>query len=218
MLHRHDLLRAEPSAWDAMLRYHPGLADLPLVADWALRGWPVIVRRRMTGDVTDDVPAALPLPPVHGKRRLAFSFSSAAAIVALPAVLLRDAARAAPAAWQPVIAALLDLGKAVGVTPRVFGALLWEHATGLAYLTAQSDLDLLWSISDERSAALLVEGLLRLDAAGPVRLDGELELPDGAAVNWRELANQGGELLVKTMCGVEVRATAGLFCEPVALS
>jgi Phosphoribosyl-dephospho-CoA transferase MdcG len=77
----------------------------------------------------------------------------------------------APAAWQPVIAALLDLGEAVGVAPRVFGALLWEHATGLAYLTAQSDLDLLWSISDERSAALLVEGLLRLDAAGPVRLE-----------------------------------------------
>jgi len=35
---------------------------------------------------------------------------------------------------------------------------------------------------------LLVEGLLRLDAGGPIRLDGELELPDGAAVNWRELA------------------------------
>jgi phosphoribosyl-dephospho-CoA transferase len=104
------------------------------------------------------------------------------------------------------------------VTPRVFGALLWEHATGLAYLTTQSDLDLLWSISDERSAVLLVERLLRLDAAGPVRLDGELELPDGAAVNWRELANRGGELLVKTMDGVEVRTRAALFCPPVSLS
>jgi phosphoribosyl-dephospho-CoA transferase len=134
MLRRHDLLRAEPTAWGAMLRCHPGLADLPLVADWALREWPVIVRRRMASDITDDVPAALPLPPVHGKRRLAFSFSSGAAVVALPPVLLRDAARAAPAAWHPVIAALLDLGEAVGVTPRVFGALLWEHATGLPYL------------------------------------------------------------------------------------
>jgi phosphoribosyl-dephospho-CoA transferase len=218
MLRRHDLLRAKPSAWDAMLRCHPALVDLPLVADWALREWPVIVRRRMTGDCADGVPAALPLPPVHGKRRLAFSLSSGAAIVALPPVLLRDATRAAPAAWQPVIAGLLDLGEAVGVTPRVFGALLWEHATGLSYLTGQSDLDLLWSISDERSAALLVEGLLRLDAGGPIRLDGELELPDGAAVNWRELANQGGELLVKTMDGVEVRTRAALFCPPVSLS
>lgn len=218
ILHRHDLLRAELPAWDAMLRCHPAMGDLPLVADWALREWPVIVRRRMAGDVAENVPAALPLPPAHGKRRLAFSFASGAAVRVLPPVLLRNAARAAPAAWQPVIAALLDLGEAVGVAPRVFGALLWEHATGLAYLTAQSDLDLLWSISDERSAALLVEGLLRLDAAGPVRLDGELELPDGAAVNWHELANQGGELLVKTMCGVEVWPRTGLFRTPVAPS
>jgi phosphoribosyl-dephospho-CoA transferase len=117
----------------------------------------------------------------------------------------------APAAWQRVIAVLLDLGEAAGIKPRVFGALLWQHVTGLSYLTAQSDLDLLWSISDERSAVSLVKGLLRLDAEGPVRLDGELELPDGAAVNWRELAQNGNQLLVKTVNGVEVRTRASLF-------
>ncbi len=221
MLRRHDLLRVKPATWQAILRCHPGLADLPLVADWALREWPVIVRRRMAGDLANGVPAAIPLPPSHGKRRLAFSFASGAAVVALPPVLLSDALRAAPAKWQPVAAALLELGEAVGMTPRVFGALLWQHATGLPYLTDRSDLDLLWFISDERTAALLVEGLLRLDADGPVRLDGELELPDGAAVNWRELAqsdaNLGGEVLVKTMDGVELRTRAALFHTPVSL-
>jgi phosphoribosyl-dephospho-CoA transferase len=113
---------------------------------------------------------------------------------------------------------LLDLGEAVGITPRVFGALLWQHATGLSYLTARSDLDLLWSISDERTAASLVKGLFRLDAEGPVRLDGELEVPDGAAVNWRELAQNGNQLLVKTMNGVEVRTRALLFRTPVSPS
>ncbi len=221
MLRRHDLVRVKPATWQAILRCHPGLADLPLVADWALREWPVIVRRRMAGDLANGVPAAIPLPPSHGKRRLAFSFASGAAVVALPPVLLSDALRAAPAKWQPVAAALLELGEAVGMTPRVFGALLWQHATGLPYLTDRSDLDLLWFISDERTAALLVEGLLRLDADGPVRLDGELELPDGAAVNWRELAqsdaNLGGEVLVKTMDGVELRTRAALFHTPVSL-
>jgi phosphoribosyl-dephospho-CoA transferase len=221
-LRRHDLLRVKPATWQAMLRCHPGLADLPLVADWALREWPAIVRRRMAGDLANGVPAALPLPPSHGKRRLAFSFASGAAVVALPPVLLSDAVWVAPAKWQPVAAALLELGEAVGTTPRVFGALLWQHATGLPYLTDRSDLDLLWFISDERTAALLVEGLLRLDTEGPVRLDGELELPDGAAVNWRELAqsdaNLGGEVLVKTMDGVEVRTRAALFHTPVSLS
>ena len=106
------------------------------------------------------------------------------------------------------------------MAPRVFGALLWQHATGLPYLTARSDLDLLWSVSDERTATLIVEGLLQLDEGSPVRLDGELELTDGAAVNWRELARSGArpddELLVKTMDGVEFRTRAALFRMPAA--
>jgi phosphoribosyl-dephospho-CoA transferase len=222
MLRRHDLLRPEPAAWDAMLRCHKGLGDLPLVADWARLGRPVIVRRRMAGELPDIVPAALPLPPSHGKRRLAFTFSSSAALTALPPVLLRDAARTAPAEWQSIIAALLDFGDTIEIAPRVFGALLWEHATGLPYLSAQSDLDLLWSISDERTAHSLVERLHQLDADGSVRLDGELELPNGAAVNWRELArnleDQNGNVLVKTMDGVEIRAKAGLFRTTVPTS
>jgi phosphoribosyl-dephospho-CoA transferase len=221
-LRRHDLLQADPAAWDAMLRCHPGLGDLPLVADWARLRRPAIVRRRIAGDSLDSIPAALPLPPCHGKLRLAFSFSSDAAVIALPPVPLRDATPAAPAKWQPILAALLELGEAVEITPRVFGALLWQHTTGLPYLTNRSDLDLLWPISDERSAASLVEGLLQLDASSPVRLDGEIELADGAAVNWRELgqtvANSTAEVLVKTMDGVEVRTRAALFRSAESLS
>jgi phosphoribosyl-dephospho-CoA transferase len=221
MLRRHDLVQVEPAAWDAMLRCHPALLDLPLVADWARLGWPVIVRRRMVGDCVDGVPAALPLPPCHGKRRLAFSFPAGAAMATVPPILLCEAARTTPTAWQSVVAAVLDIGDTVKITPRVFGALLWEHATGLPYLTAKSDLDLLWSVSDESIAVLLVEQLLKLEAEGSVRLDGELELPDGAGVNWRELAHssdQHSQVLVKTMDGVEVRTRARLFRIPVSLS
>ena len=190
MLRRHDLLRPNSTTWDAMLGRHPRIADLPLVAEWAHLGRPVIVRRRMVGDFVDSVPAALPLPPCVGKRRLAFSFSSGEAVPSLPPVLLCDAARTAPKEWQPVVEAMLDLGDTIEITPRVFGALLWQYATGLPYLSARSDLDLLWSISDERTALSLVERLLRLDAESPVRIDGELELPDGAGLNWRELAQK----------------------------
>ena len=214
-LHRHDLLRVEPSAWDAMLACHPGLANLPLVADWARLERPVIVRRRMVGDYADGVPAALPLPPCYGKKRLAFGFPSSAAAVVAPPVLLRDAVPAAPTSWHPTLDALLELGAVSGTTPRVFGALLWQHATGLPYLTARSDLDLLWRVSDERTAISLAKGLVRLDADSPVRLDGELELSDGVAVNWREVARSftdpDHELLVKTMDGVELRTRARLF-------
>jgi phosphoribosyl-dephospho-CoA transferase len=215
ILRRHDLLRPDSTAWDAMLQRHPGFADLPLVAEWAHLGRPVIVRRRMVGDFVDSVPAALPLPPYLGKRRLAFSFSSSEVVTALPPVLLCDAARTAPREWRPVVEAMLDLGDAIEIAPRVFGALLWQHATGLPYLSARSDLDLIWSISDERTALSLVDRLLRLDAESPVRVDGELELPDGAGLNWRELAQSradlSDELLVKTMDGVEMRTRSALF-------
>jgi phosphoribosyl-dephospho-CoA transferase len=222
MLRRHDLLRAEPVAWQAMLRRHPRVADLPLVTDWALLGRPVIVRRRMAGDVSDSVPAALPLPPCHGKLHVAFSFSSGAAVIALPPVSLCDAAHSAPAKWKLIISALLDLGETLKISPRVFGALLWEHTTGLPYLHAQSDLDLIWSVSDEETARLLVERLRRLDAESPIRLDGELQLPDFAGVNWRELAqnndDERSQVLVKTMDGVEIRTKDGLFRTPISQS
>ncbi len=113
-----------------------------------------------------------------------------------------------------MIAALVAFGERAALTPCVFGALLWQHLTGLPYLTARSDLDLLWNVSDEAAAAPLLRALLRLDAAGPIRLDGELVLPDGAGVNWRELAQAGGQaatVLAKTMGGVEERSRAGLF-------
>ncbi len=214
MLRRHDLLRPGLAAWDAMLQGRQDLADMPLIDDWARLSWPVIVRRRMTGDAADDVPAALPLPPSHGKRRIAFSFPPTAEVTALPPVLLRDAALAAPAAWQPAIAALVEFGARAGMAPCVFGALLWEHVTGLSYLSAGSDLDLLWQVPDEAAAGLLTRALLHLDALGPARLDGELVLPDGAGVNWRELAQAGSpatKILAKTMDGVEARLKAGLF-------
>src|SRR5271156_361523 len=121
MLRRHDLLRADPAAWDVMLRCHPGIADLPLVADWARLDRPVIVRRRMVGDFADSVPTALPLPPCHGKRRLAFSFSSDAAIAALPPVLLRDAARTTPTEWRGGGAPPLPFRRALKGGPRGLG-------------------------------------------------------------------------------------------------
>ena len=214
MLRRHDLLRPGPAAWDAMLQTRPDLADVPLLADWARLGRPVIVRRRLPCDAADDVPAAVPLPPSLGKQRIALGFPPGAGLAALPPVRLRDAAAAAPAAWRPVIASLVTAGEDAGHEPCVFGALLWQHVTGLAYLGTRSDLDLLWHVPDEPVAARLTRTLTRLDTAGPVRLDGELVLPDGAGVNWREFAQAEGTaatVLAKTMDGVDARPKAGLF-------
>ena len=213
-LRRHDLLRPGPGAWDAALRSDRELASVPLLAEWARRGWPVIVRRPTDGDGSDDVSAGVPLPPSHGKRRIALRFPPGAPLAAQPPVTLREAAAAASDAWQPVIAALVELGERGGAAPCVFGALLWEHVTGLPYLTEASDLDLLWHVADAAMVEPLTAALLRLDALGPVRIDGEIVLPDGAGLNWRECARADGPaatVLAKTMAGVETRPRSDLF-------
>jgi phosphoribosyl-dephospho-CoA transferase len=213
-MQRHDLLRIDPAVWEAMLLRHPGVVTIPLVADWAARGWPVIVRRPMPGDSAAGVPAALPLPPSYGKHRVGFNFPSKDDVVELPPVLLSDAASAAPATWQTTIAGLIALGTTLGIAPRVFGGLLWQHVTGLAYLGPQSDLDLLWRVGDQQTATALLAGLTDLDADSPMRLDGELELLDGGGVNWREVVlavGGGGDVLVKSTNGVKTRPVADLF-------
>jgi phosphoribosyl-dephospho-CoA transferase len=216
-LRRHDLLRTDAAVWDAMLAHESGLADQPLIANWARLGWPAIVRRLAAGETANGTPVGLPLPPSHGKRRIALSVPAGAAVVELPPLLLHEAASGVPAAWESTIVALLEVAEAAAVSPRVVGSLLWEHVTGLRYLTAQSDLDLVWPVPDESTATALVQSLLWHDTGAPVRLDGDLELPDGAGVNWREFArvtSNGGDVLVKTTSGVEMRPASALFRIP----
>jgi phosphoribosyl-dephospho-CoA transferase len=220
MPRRHELLRVTEGAWQAVRNGHPMLDGLhgrvgDLVTGWARNGWPVMVRRPASGDAPNAIPAGLPLPPEYGKLRLAFGLPKNPAPARVPPVLLRDARQVAPDAWQPTISLLLRLGELVDSPPRVFGALLWQHLTGLHYLHSQSDLDLLWAAPDRPTAVALLPMLRHLEETAPMRLDGEVLLAGGAGVNWHELLDAiercGGDVLVKTMQGVETRRTSGLF-------
>lgn len=200
---RHDLVTAAPAAWDALLAGRRDLDGVPHLLGWAEAGRPLIVRRRVLGEGDNLVPLGLPLPPADGKRRIG---------LALPAETLRpvtppslaEAAPHAPAAWRGAIDALLALAAEHRVTPRPFGALLWQAVTGLTYLSPTSDLDLLWPGPVPRT---LLDGLARIDATAPMRLDGEILLPDGGGVQWRELheAPSGGTVLVKYLDRVAMR-------------
>ena len=213
MFDRHDLLHVDPATWRTVLGRHPAIAGLPLIADWARRGWPVIVRRFGADEAEESIPAAIPLPPAHGKRRVALSFPSEVPLAPRPAVPLREASAVAPSTWETTIAALSAIGEDIGCGPHVYGALLWQHLTGLAYLSDRSDLDLLWAPRDAPSARDLVGRLAALEEHSPVRLDGEIRCSDGAGVNWRELAETppDGRVLAKTPRGVELRRVRDLF-------
>lgn len=207
-LRRHDLVAVAPESWAAVLAARPDLHGVPHLPGWAEAGWPVILRRRVVGEALDALPAGLPLRPADGKRRIGLLLPPDS-VRPRPAVTLAEARAAAPASWQPAIDALLALGAAHGLVPRVFGALLWQHLTGLAYLTPASDLDLLWPTAGPIDRSLL-GGLAAIESDAPMRLDGEVILPDGAGVNWREwhAAEAGTDVLAKGMERLGLRTVA----------
>jgi phosphoribosyl-dephospho-CoA transferase len=208
-LARHDLLTVAPAAWDLLLAERPDLDGIPHLADWAARGWPVIVRRRVPGDDAGPIPAGLPLPPSFGKRRIGLALPPDA-VQARPGLTLSEARAAAPAAWQPALDAVQAHGAAHGRVPHVFGGLLWQALTGLPYLSATSDLDLLWPGPVD---AAFLAGLAGIAARAPMRLDGEIGLADGFAVNWRELhaAGPGDTVLAKGLERLELRPVPSLL-------
>jgi phosphoribosyl-dephospho-CoA transferase len=206
---RHDLLRVAPDAWASALAARPALAVVPLLTNWILRDWPVIVRRRMGGDDPALLPVGVPLPPAAGKQRVALTIAEEAVISRSKPVSLRAAACAADCAWEPTISRLIALGARHGVDPATFGSLMWQHLTGLEYLSAQSDLDVLWPVSVNCDLISLLAGIADAERDAPLRIDGEMVFPDGSAVNWRELHNALGrgppaEVLAKTMDGVRL--------------
>ena len=209
--HRHDLLRVEPRAWPRVLRRHPDLAALPEVAQWAALGRPLMVRRRSPEDEENYLPVALALPPSSRIRRVALQVETPDIREKMPGVTLRSVEKDTPLSWQPTVAAVLEVAEETGIKPRIFGSFLWERLTGLPYLSATSDLDLLWPVGNRDCVTYLVSRLAAIEAEGAVPLDGEVILPGGAGVNWRELHRRDPEVLVKTMTGVQLHPIVTLF-------
>jgi phosphoribosyl-dephospho-CoA transferase len=175
----------------------------------------VIVRRRAEAEDPGLVPVGVPLPPSAGKRRVAVTLPPEGVLQHSPPPSLRVAATVADPGWRSTVASLGDLGARAGVEPAAFGSLLWQHQTGLTYLSAHSDLDALWPVSEGFDVLSLVFGIAEIQRDAPMRIDGEVIFPDGGAVNWRELWNahrNANETLVlaKTMEGVRLLDIASL--------
>ena len=197
-LARHTMVKASVAGWAAVMSRHPELASEPIIDGWAQAGHPLIVRRPACSDAAGMIPLGLPLPPSHGKRRIALALAPADIIASAAPPTLADAAAAAPAHWQETIGLLLQL------LPETltFGSLAWQHLTGLPYLSDSSDLDLLWPLSPARHAGTLPSDIGRIAKQAPMRLDGEI-VGRAGGVQWRELIGADeDEVLVKGPAGV----------------
>jgi phosphoribosyl-dephospho-CoA transferase len=189
---RHQLLRVAPQDWPLVMgtrlaRPSLGHEHVALVEEWGAAGRPVIARRSLPEDAPGAVPVGLPLPPAFGKLRVAMAVPDGVPWQPMQPVDLEEARDVVPAPWLGTVDALLALGRGLGVTPAVFGALLWQSVTGLPYLHEGSDMDLLWSVPAGDGLGVLLDELARTEAAAPMRIDGEVVTAWGA-VAWRELA------------------------------
>lgn len=204
---RHTLVwLAAHADWRADVPAHDGR-----LADWFARGWPAVVARRAADDPDSRMRLGVPLPPAEGKQRLALRVPLQDIVRQAPPPTLAEvrAHPGIPPDWQQPLQAL------DGVAPaRVFGAFAWQLLTGLDYVHARSDIDLLWAVQTADAADALVAKLQVWERRFDRRLDGELCLPDGGAVNWREYAGCAREVLVKRVDGAGLEARALLFgCE-----
>lgn len=197
-LARHSMVKVTAAGWTAVMKRYPELASEPIVAGWAHVGRPLVVRRPACSDTAGLVPLGLPLPPSHGKRRIAVSLAAADIVAFAQPPLLADAAAAAPPAWRETIEKLVQLLPET----RAYGSLAWQHLTGLPYLSEGSDLDLLWPLSSADKTGILLSDIARIAKQSPMRLDGEITGPAGG-VQWRELTGTDeDEVLVKSPAGV----------------
>lgn len=176
-----------------------------LVVRHVRRGLPFVMRRVLQDDPPACVPLALRLAPGDGRRGLAFAVSRSMVMRAAPPLSLAEALRqtALPSAWHASLTALDAALVDVGVTAHVYGSLAWQCMTGDPYLHDGSDIDLLLhpaSIAQMRNCLRTLQAF-----AGDLPLDGEIELPDGRALAWKELAGDTRDtryVLVKSAHGV----------------
>lgn len=201
-LRRHDLVWLDPAGPVA----HLGVTEAHRAE---LRSWvecrlPLVVGRQ------DGHPAGLrlgfTLPGTGPRRRVEVRAPRAAIVTHRAPPFLETVLDHAPDAWQAPLHAVARAFRQVGLIPRAYGSLVTQAFTGEACLRPGSDVDL---VIDCRSRAEAEAALAVLEASGdgPPRLDGELRLPHGWAVAWRELAQTratGGQLLAKSDRGVQL--------------
>ncbi|NHF66842.1 malonate decarboxylase holo-[acyl-carrier-protein] synthase [Xanthomonas hortorum] len=208
MLGRHALVWLHPDArWQALT---PGAH--PRLQQWFAAGLPAVVARGDGSEAPGTLRLGVPLPPSEGKQRLALSASSVDIARSTAPLLLDDVIAHTPRDMQPALQALLTQTRANALQPRVFGSFAWQALTGLAYVHAHSDLDLLWSIETPEQAHAVVTLLQRWEQRHGLRADGELLLADdGTAVNWREYAGSAQQVLVKSNHGCRMASRTALF-------
>lgn len=221
MYARHSLAWLSAQGWrDAIAAAAPEHAGA--LRQWQRAGHPCIVRRRDAAAGVDVVCLGVALPPAADGRKPRIALRVNGADVArsrtpLPLAAVLDMP-ALPAAWRAPLAALLDDARDAGIELRVYGSAALQALTGLAYLRAGSDIDVLFQPAGTAQLRDGVALLARHTARLP--LDGEIVFPSAQAVAWKEWHAAGASqarVLAKLADGVRL-ATRDELCAALEAS
>lgn len=210
-LQRHDLVGLSLAGWDLARTQLAAAGAPPEVMDcldhWSQHALPLVVARQpcrpvpgpANAQAEPEVALGLAAPWCWQRRRIALRVPAHLLQPTAPWPQLKQVA-AGLAAQQPspgaplinplvaqLAAELADQLQQLGCTATVFGAHGWQWRTGLAYLHAESDIDLLLPVNSAEHADAVAGALAQAQARTALpRLDGELLLPGGRAFSWRE--------------------------------
>jgi phosphoribosyl-dephospho-CoA transferase len=186
-LRRHDLVWLDPEI-DAGLFAAAGQRDL--ARDWVNQVFPLVVARQSDNLIQEagQIMLGFTLPSAPMRTRILLRADRAAIIRHSRPLLLSDAMWRAPAGWRARLESLNTLLERTGTEARVYGSLSSEIFTGMRYLDAASDLDLLLECGIATRLRELLAGLEDFPPEAP-RIDGEVLSASGCAVAWRELAS-----------------------------
>lgn len=175
---------------------------------------PFVARRRQQCDGTDGVPLGLRLPRGHAVRSLPLCAPAAAIREVADAMSLSEAFEhesSIPPAWRQTLQLLMRQMQNIDIVPRIYGSLAWQIGTGVAYVADDSDLDLLMRPVSVAQARACLDILHVASRSAAMRLDGEIEFPDGGAIAWKELMSDAASMLVKKNDGVALVETESIW-------
>lgn len=202
-MRRHDLATIRPGA-PVQIQCNEMVQDAEaIVQDWISGGLPLVIARQSScqSGKTVQIAMGLTLPPKEGSLRIGCLLHSDDILQVCPPTPLLACISSLPLKLvMPLLALAQDL-QSIGIEALVYGSLAWQTISGLEYLHAESDIDLLSEVDTPEQLHDLIAMLKKNSAPLNNRLDGEIRFPDGSAVAWIELANAfdhpTAELLVK---------------------
>ncbi|MDB5762665.1 MAG: mdcG [Herminiimonas sp.] len=216
MLARHSLVWLSGEGWQKALDTLPRRCH-HAIEQWRQADWPATVRRADIDTPERQVCLGLALPPdpVDGsKLRIPFRSCIADVSKALDPVGIDAVIDAVPETWRARLAALQAEIKRNALSVKVYGSAALQALTGQRYVTAASDIDLLFYPATKIQLSAGID--LLASCANMLPLDGEIVFPSGQAVAWKEWDNaarmQGNaRVLVKDNRKVSLATTTALL-------